>query len=848
MKNILDWIEENKQQFEGQEPRNMKLAKAYGIPDAFDPDLEQSEFLRPGETLEDWKPNPFLKPHADGGRAGYNDGQLVTPNVDGSRPGYQGPPGTIKKATGPTKKNVGDTSPVYNAETGHIHKRTNRWGTVYSNVDDTAARKKGRKTRILKEQGIQIKLLEETNKKKIFDPKKFAKANKISMKQLKDEARKLRNNIYDKRMLVAGKEMRATLEWIPDDLQAADNALTKMWKSKLIVDDRGKIENLFYDAFKNGSISSKKYLAIRDNLTEYYQLRDAIKARYPHINLALDHPLSKSSLKNLFNASADQLIRVNPLEFDLNNGFKDSLSRQYELSVKNKNLNQKKAVEKIARDLKLNIGKISDDATNFKYGVKEFQKLNMKDEILKAVQNQADLSSNFKNYVKQHPDLFKTANVNPNANINKITQGQVKQIGKLLNNFWCRSPKASGGRIGFSSGSGCPDSVKRKNFLKMTNDVAKGKVTGKAAEEITKNAGKVVAKAGSKSALASIFGPAGFGIDIAYEVGSIGFDMAMDSNVSLKGALQNNWLTGAFIPGTGQEEYHKGLVKFDSRAKPMATIQNLIEKIESEEKNLERMKTNLVRGDYTGEAKKEILAKQEEVIKNLYNDIDKVARKDAGPRGENVRYLALEEGSPEKVAYDQAKQEYDSIGAARTSQGQDRGIDITSSIDQTMAPEKEILGKYTSEAKGPTLLKRKSKHGFKESLKTSRAEPWIDFGLSINPQYGKYSKREIDERLKQFGDYYGYGWTPYGLNYGMQQMQPGIRDDMRYNKDLGYEEVADAMMKNEAWENLSKGAPNMASGGRAGYMGGGIAGIRKPHAIPPERQGLRSIMINVNDD
>ena len=75
-----------------QEPRNMQLAKANDIPDAFNPDLEQSEFLRPGETLEDWKPNPFLKPHAEGGRAGYNDGQLVTPSVDGSRPGYAGRP------------------------------------------------------------------------------------------------------------------------------------------------------------------------------------------------------------------------------------------------------------------------------------------------------------------------------------------------------------------------------------------------------------------------------------------------------------------------------------------------------------------------------------------------------------------------------------------------------------------------------------------------------------------------------------------------------------------------------------------------------------------------------------
>ena len=35
-----------------------------------------------------------------------------------------------------------------------------------------------------------------------------------------------------------------------------------------------------------------------------------------------------------------------------------------------------------------------------------------------------------------------------------------------------------------------------------------------------------------------------------------------------------------------------------------------------------------------------------------------------------------------------------------------------------------------------------------------------------------------------------------------------------------------------------------AQGGRAGYMGGGITGIRKPHAIPPEKGGLRSIMIN----
>ena len=73
-----------------------------------------------------------------------------------------------------------------------------------------------------------------------------------------------------------------------------------------------------------------------------------------------------------------------------------------------RNLNKKKAVEKIARDLNLNIGKISDDATNFKYGVKEFQKLNIKDEIGKSLQNLSALNKNFQTYAKNNPDLFKT--------------------------------------------------------------------------------------------------------------------------------------------------------------------------------------------------------------------------------------------------------------------------------------------------------------------------------------------------------------------------------------------------------------------------------------------------------
>ena len=392
------------------------------------------------------------------------------------------------------------------------------------------ARSIGRQPRIQKEQAIQIKLLEETNKGKFFDPEKFAKKNNISMKELKREAGLLQTNIYNKRMKMSGKEMRRVLDWIPNDASVSDNALNKLWKSKLIKYERNKIEELFYDAFgrefvkgtkdKNPNFNPKKHLAIRNNLTEYYQLREAINLKYPNINLALDHPLSKSTLKKVFDATPDQLTRVNPLEADLNNGFKDTLSLQYEKAIQGKNIPQKKAVEKIARDLKLNIGKVNNDATNFKYGVKEFQKLNMKDEVLKAVQTQADLSSNFKNYVKQNPDLFKTANVNPNTNITKVTQSQVKQIEKILtpkHQQLIKNQFCPGNKVGGPPGS-CDISEAMDNMLKQTNAVKQGVLKGDEATRIANKASKVV-RFGTGKGLGAVLGPIGLAGEAVFEIG-----------------------------------------------------------------------------------------------------------------------------------------------------------------------------------------------------------------------------------------------------------------------------------------------------------------------------------------
>ena len=283
---------------------------------------------------------------------------------------------------------------------------------------------------------------------------------------------------------------------------------------------------------------------------------------------------------------------------------------------------------------------------------------------------------------------------------------ETKPLKFILDSFWCgRKAAAEGGRIGFKAGSGCPVEVRQRNFLALTDDVAKGRVTGEAAEQIAKNAAKVVGKAGSKSALLSVLGPAGFGLDIAFEVGSIGTDMAVN-NVSLKEAMQNNWLTGFFMKGTGQEEYHKGLFAKDSSAKPYGAAMDLFARIEEEEKTLKRMITGSDRVTTT----EEMLSAQKDKIADLYSFFNKLARKEGG------RYLALEQGSPEQVAYEQAKLEYDS------------GREATAA------------------------LKRTSQHGIEQMIKEgAQKRPYSKYGYEAPEKYGEFTKNQLDQILKGFG-------------------------------------------------------------------------------------------------
>jgi len=340
----------------------------------------------------------------------------------------------------------------------------------------------------------------------------------------------------------------------------------------------------------------------------------------------MDPNITAKDITNFGTAYRGQNVPVNKAKFELKNALEKYGKNSKEVKAAKQNLMDINAVEQ---------EKLFSEGTN--KSLLEAQKdSGMKSSKLTKLEVEATIEriqSNFE-------DLRK----NPGINATKV-----------LSNFWCGKgkqivKKAGGGRIGFSGG--CPVEVKQKNFLRMTNDVATGKVTGEAAEQIAKNAGKVVAKVGSKSALASIFGPSGILLDIAYEVGSIGVDVA--GGKSWNRALQDNWITGAFISGTGQEEFHKELSAKYPEAKPYGQAQDLTVSYNNLAKKIERMKAETT---YQGraEAERELPGLERDLrgIEASYNALTKKGK-------------IMEEGSPEYENYMATKTEFEDAAKAKS--------------------------------------------------------------------------------------------------------------------------------------------------------------------------------------
>jgi len=494
-----DWAEAN---FGEEYGTKLDQVRVREINESIDPNITERSLVDDIDDMNIANTDEFFgrKKNADGGFQ-----QLVSNTVDGSRPGYAGVKGQDR----------GAVQNLYDQFGKNIINKLSRekFGKNFDKVEggrganarnNFVARIKekgplslkelqlaGRDLQVKNRLGIQLDILEDLKKGPVT-VEALAKKYKVSQKVIKEKGTLLLKNIYNKNVQM-GKGVERGGRWLPDDDVTIDKILNNISKSpKLAVIQKDQIGRLFYDAFgreklsngkKNPTYNSKKYTAILKNLNEYNNIKKIISDKYPNIKLELDHPLSKSTLRKVFNASVDELVAVNPLERSLNQGFKKSLSDNYEKAITGEgNIKQKKAIEKIAKDLNINIGNVSNDFSKYKTGTKSFEKLNIKDEVLKSMQTQADLNSNLKGYVKQNPDLFKTANVNPNTNITKVTQRQVKGIVKKLNE--------AGFTCSLANGVDCDDP--RSYAKSIKENMAKASQGDKSAVSNIKKMGKLM--------------------------------------------------------------------------------------------------------------------------------------------------------------------------------------------------------------------------------------------------------------------------------------------------------------------------------------------------------------------
>ena len=149
-----------------------------------------------------------------------------------------------------------------------------------------------------------------------------------------------------------------------------------------------------------------------------------------------------------------------------------------------------------------------------------------------------------------------------------------------------------------------------------------------------------------------------------------------------------------------------------------------------------------------------------------------------------------------------ASQAYNTAVEKRDALDQRRRKEYLEKYDpQALEREKKSLDIYTRDRDG-NILYEKMNSPYKKRYK------------EMKEKFPDYSDKNIKDIFKYWGESTeGVDFNPYKEWFDTLDKQSYYADNFRMEK-----------------------------------AGGGIAAIRKPHAIPPERQGLRSIMINAKDN
>jgi hypothetical protein len=356
---------------------------------------------------------------------------------------------------------------------------------------------------------------------------------------------------------------------------------------------------------------------------------------------------------------------------------------------------------------------------------------------------------------------------------------EIKNITKLIRQLGCGL--YSGGRVAFANGTvDCFGKGLEK--IQTKNIVTRGDAA------VMKKIIEVGAKKGAARTALMWLGPFGVGGDVLFEAGDIAVQML--GGKPLDESLRSNWITGAFIDQTEKEA--RDIKLFEDTgpgAKTYVQGSEAYEKLQKMYKALQRMKQKQVRSRSRG---KEITDAD---IKKMEEDV-----------AAQERYTIMLD-----------KKESAFIGGA----GQEEYQQASDALE-----DKRGAASWATEQK----LK------YREDQPTSDRYKSMNIDISLPSKLPDSKQFDTVEKMAEFfidDDMWNY-YKDYGWKDKTELFTEARKQDPKFNKKVWHNVMnyGDVGIKGTQ-DSFFRGTYDRAPTGPH-FAGGGIAGIRRPWAIPPE--------------
>ena len=768
---------------------------------------------------------------------GFADGQLVTPNVDGSRPGYSGR--AEKLFTSNQQQKIKDAFPnikfdftedqkfgvqkyLESKKPGPDTRKVNKDYTKVARFIKKGFKKEmgeGKTTRGTIYQGERLSIADQNKIKAKFDLPEGVKewdfkTHKYGIKQAGRENLVVRmaRTVADKNPWTLAADFGSTKGWMLAQME-------RVYKNEIKNNPTGK---LTYEPIYEKINGVKRIIGFKDNTKAgggktYYGLNKYTKKKAGNWTKHGDWKLNQKLVdisKRSGNAPNEVItgllkkrgfagkVKLNDLVHFLSGTegtskerIKNAIVRHHESGVK---------FGSATNDLALTTQTINKR-------IVEAEKRIRANNILP---DDIQLLKNNNVYVRHQGKLYGSGSKTPIGQFKQIESSvakaletgktfagkdfTTKQLTKYLTQLCPK--KASGGRIGYQGGGVATVDCGVSEFNKL---LKQGKGNNPLVKKILQGGGNIL-KAGAQQLnpaellkLRNLVGPQALGFFAAYEAGAITDDV-LRKNTPLNEALSKNWLTKSFMPYS--EEFAK--------------------------------QKNLLQSGKLDTDSKRIYALDMMKAEKAWKEMDRIEGMEAGQILDQSGYGMID-GSPitSQEDIDAAKANVSRIigdldsGDSFTNTG--KQMENIAAMDEMIASRPEKFKYFLQGDRGTPLTNKLARpSGRRMGPMTAKREMKVDFSL---PTYDRTNITEQDVR-NMYKDESWISPTEYKSGY---KLSPG--------------ELTWWRMQNPGRGTYGTQEKFMG-GGRAGYMGGGIAAIRKPNALPPtggpQSGGLPSLYNN----